>query len=58
MRILTVKNLREELDSLPDDLPVYAYDLSLEESFPIELVDPTISDRIELNFFREEYPCN
>ena len=47
---MTVKELIAELEALPDDLPVHVYDLADGEHFPIERVDPTISDRIELNF--------
>ena len=54
MQLMTVGQLREELNELPEDLPVLAYDLSGNESFPIERVDPTISDRIDLNFTRED----
>jgi len=51
---MTVNELFEELQLLVEhgngDLPVYVYDLADGEHFPIERVDPTISDRIELNF--------
>lgn len=47
---MTVKELIEELQTLPEDLPVHVHDLADGEHFPIERVDPTISDRIELNF--------
>jgi hypothetical protein len=47
---MTVKELIEELQSLPEDLQVHVHDLADGEHFPIERVDPTISDRIELNF--------
>jgi len=36
-----------------DDMPVYVYDLSTDEAYPLILVDPTISDRIDLNFRSE-----
>jgi hypothetical protein len=39
------------LESVIDkDMPVYVYDLSTDESYPLLLVDPTISDRVDLNF--------
>ena len=42
------------LESVTDkDMPVYVYDLSTDESYPLLMVDPTISDRIELNFRSE-----
>jgi len=47
---MTVKELIEELQSLPEDLPVHVHDLADGEHFPIERVDPTISDRVEINF--------
>ena len=52
-KLMTVADLRAELGRLSsdnDDLPVFMYDLSTSESFPIVRVDPTISDRIDLNF--------
>ena len=47
---MTVKELIEELQSLPEDLTVHVHDLADGEHFPIDIVDPTISDRIDLNF--------
>jgi len=42
------------LESVIDkDMPVYVYDLSTDESYPLLLVDPTISDRVDLNFRSE-----
>ena len=42
------------LESVTDkDMPVYVYDLSTDESYPLLMVDPTISDRIDLNFRSE-----
>jgi hypothetical protein len=35
-------------------MPVYVYDLTTEESYPLIMVDPTISDRIDLNFRSEQ----
>jgi len=49
-KVLTVGELKAQLDGVDDDMPVYAYSLFTEESYPIILVDPTISDRLELNF--------
>jgi len=52
---VAVQDLIKALTSVvDDDLPVYVYDLSTEESFPLIMVDPTISDRIELNFRSEQ----
>ena len=51
---MTVKELIAELETLPDDLPVHVHDLADGEHFPIERVDPTISDRIEINFRSEQ----
>jgi len=51
---MTVKELIEELQSLPEDLTVHVHDLADGEHFPIERVDPTISDRIEINFRSEQ----
>lgn len=53
---VTVKELMQTLASIiDDDMPVYVYDLSTDESYPLILVDPTISDRIDLNFRSENY---
>ena len=53
---ITVRELMQTLASIiDDDMPVYVYDLSTDESFPLIMVDPTISDRIELNFRSENY---
>ena len=49
-KVLTVGELKAQLDGVDDEMPVYAYSLFAEESYPIILVDPTISDRLELNF--------
>jgi hypothetical protein len=52
---VAVQDLIKALTSVvDDDLPVYVYDLSTDESFPLIIVDPTISDRIELNFRSEQ----
>ena len=47
---MTVKELRQELENLPDDLPVWVWDLETEEPNAVLQVDPTISDRVDLNF--------
>ena len=55
---ITVQALMEAMASVVDDegiyLPVYVYDLTTEESYPLIMVDPTISDRIDLNFRSEQ----
>ena len=52
---LTVQALMEAMASVvDDDMPVYVYDLTTEESYPLIMVDPTISDRIDLNFRSEQ----
>ena len=52
---ITVQELMETLASVvDDDMPVYVYDLTTEESYPLIMVDPTISDRIDLNFRSEQ----
>ena len=51
---VTVQELMEAMASVvDDDMPVYVYDLTTEESYPLIMVDPTISDRIDLNFRSE-----
>tara|TARA_E500000318_G_scaffold54618_1_gene50875 strand:- start:624 stop:905 length:282 start_codon:yes stop_codon:yes gene_type:complete len=51
---VSVQELIEAMASVvDDDLPVYVYDLTTEESYPLIMVDPTISDRIDLNFRSE-----
>ena len=49
-KVLTVGELKAQLEGIDDNMAVYAYSLFAEESYPIILVDPTISDRLELNF--------
>ena len=52
---VTVQELMEAMASVvDDDMPVYVYDLTTEESYPLIMVDPTISDRIDLNFRSEQ----
>lgn len=52
---ITVQELMEAMASVvDDDMPVYVYDLTTEESYPLIMVDPTISDRIDLNFRSEQ----
>ncbi len=51
---VSVQELMKALESvMDDDLPVYVYDLSTDEAYPLILVDPTISDRVDLNFRSE-----
>jgi len=55
-KVMTVRELRDQLiDMSVDDwdLPVYVYDTNTSETFPLEIVDPTISDRVDLNFSSE-----
>ena len=52
--LLKVADLKAELESLPDDLPVFMFDLHTDEAYPLQRVDPTISDRVDLNFSSEE----
>ena len=48
---IDVQEVVTSLESVIDkDMPVYVYDLSTDESYPLLLVDPTISDRVDLNF--------
>ena len=58
MKVLTVGELKEALEYCEDSLPVYAFSLDSEESYPVEIVDPTIADRIELNFFHVRSESN
>ena len=55
---ITVQELMETMASVVDDegiyLPVYVYDLTTEQNYPLIMVDPTISDRIDLNFRSEQ----
>ena len=56
---ISVQELIEAMASVVDeDLPVYVYNLSTEESYPLIRVDQTISDRIDLNFRSENYDEN
>lgn len=52
--LIKVADLKAELESLPDDLPVFMFDLHTDEAYPLVQVDPTISDRIDLNFSSAE----
>ena len=47
---MTVKQLKAELEALPDELPVFVWDETDEDPHPVLCVDPTISDRVDLNF--------
>lgn len=49
---MLVQELIESL-ACDDDMPVYLYDLSTQEAYPLLQVDPTVSDRIDLNFRSE-----
>lgn len=52
-KAMTVRELRDQLIGMAVDdwdLPVYVYDLNTCETFPLMRVDPTISDRVDLNF--------
>ena len=52
-KVMTVAELRAELGRMSsdsDDLPVFLYDLNTGEAYSLWSVDPTISDRIDLNF--------
>lgn len=47
--MLTVKELMEQLEEMPEDLPVFIYDIAYADLYRIEGVDTTISDRIDIN---------
>lgn len=51
---MTVKELMEQLQSLPQDLPVHICDMMDNEHWPLDSVDATLSDRVELNFDTED----
>ena len=51
---MTVKELIEQLQSLPQDLPVHVGDISWNEHWPLDIVDATLSDRVDLNFDTED----
>lgn len=56
-KVMTVRELRDELIKMPVedwDLPVYLFDVHTDEAYPLERVDPTISDRVDLNFSSEQ----
>ena len=56
-KAMTVRELRDQLVNMSVydlDLPVFLYDLNTCETFPLERVDPTISDHIDLNFSSEQ----
>ena len=52
--LIKVSDLKAQLESLPDDLPVFMFDLHSDEAYPLQQVDPTISDRVDLNFTSEK----
>jgi hypothetical protein len=47
--MLTVKQLMEQLEEMPEDLPVYVYDTSCGDAYPIDLVDTLLSVRVDIN---------
>ena len=48
-KVITVGELKAQLDGIPDDLPVYAWSLLNADPYPIIFVDTSISDRVDLN---------
>jgi len=54
MGVVTVRELKEKLARIQDDnVPIYVYDENTSDCFPVELVDDSISGRVELNFSTE-----
>jgi hypothetical protein len=47
--MLTVKQLKEQLEGIPDDTPVFVYDIAYADLYRVEGVDTTISDRVDIN---------
>ena len=47
--MLTVKQLKEKLEGIPDDMPVFVYDIAYADQYRIEGIDTTISDRVDIN---------
>jgi len=47
--MLTVKQLMEQLKEMPEDLPVYVYDTSCGDAYPIDIVDTLLSVRVDIN---------
>jgi len=47
--MLTVKQLKEQLEEMPEDLPVYVYDTSCGDAYPIDIVDTLLSVRVDIN---------
>ena len=47
--MLTVKQLMEQLEEMPEDLPVYVYDTSCGDAYPIDIVDTLLSVRVDIN---------
>lgn len=55
MAVLTVRELKQKLARIQNDnAPVYVYDENTSDAFPVELVDDSISGRVELNFSTEQ----
>ena len=47
--MFTIKQLKEQIKDIPDDMPVFVYDIAYSDLYRIEGVDTTISDRIDIN---------
>jgi len=47
--MMTVKELKEQLEEMPEDLPVYVYDTSCGDAYPIDIVDTLLSVRVDIN---------
>ena len=47
--MLTVKQLKEKLEGMPDDMPVYVYDLAYADLYRIEVVDTDLGKRLDIN---------
>jgi len=47
--MLTVKELKEKLEEMDDDLPVYVYDTSCADAYPVDLVDTFLTQRVDIN---------
>lgn len=47
--MLTVKQLKEQLNGMPDDMPVYVYDLAYADLYRIEVVDTDLGNRLDIN---------
>ncbi len=51
---MTVGEIRQALEGLPDEYPVTLFDLDTDERFPIDAVDNCIHGRVEINFLTSE----